>query len=91
LLAVGIGINSATVNRPLPLPAGGPIAGRPTTESIVEFAVSIGEATDVETIATIGRHLAALNGFPLGSPQAEAIEHEIGRRLSAALSDGEDG
>ena len=46
------------------------------------------EVTDIKTASIIARHLAALNGFPLGSHQADAIEQEIDRLLSPALSNG---
>lgn len=91
LLVVGIGMNVATVNKRLLLPTDGQLAARPTTESIAELAVSMAGVTDIETASLLARHLAALNGFPPGSHQAEAIEHEIYRRLSSAISNGKEG
>ena len=91
MLVVGIGMNVATINERPALPTGGQLAARPTTESIAGLAVTMAEVTDIKTASIIARHLAALNGFPLGSHQADAIDHEIDRRLSPGVSNGKDG
>ena len=91
LLAVGIGMNVATVSERPTLPAGRQLADRPTTESIAKLAVTMAELTDTKTASIIARHLAALNGLPLGSHQADAFEHEIDRRPPSAVFNGKDG
>ncbi len=91
LLVVGIGMNFVTMSKRIASPTGGQLAARPTTESIAELAVTIAEVTDIKTANIFARHLAALNGIPLGSRQADSIEHEIDRRLSSAVSNGKDG
>ena len=91
LLVVGTSMNVATVSKRPALPAGGQLADRTTTESIAKLAVTMADVTDIETASIIARHLAALNGLPLGSHQADAIEHEIDRRLSSGVSNGKDG
>ena len=51
----------------------------------------IADVTDSRTASIFARHLALLNGFPIGSHQANAIEHEVDRRLSSAVTTGKDG
>lgn len=95
LLVVGFSMNIATVSKRPALPAGGRLADRladrPTAESIAKLGVTMADVTDIKTASIIAQHWAALNGLPLGSHQTDAIEHEIGRRLSSALSNGKDG
>jgi len=91
LLIVGIGMNIATVKKLPSFSTGNQMAARPTTESIAKLAVTVAEATDIETANLFARHLAALNGFPIGSDQAEAIERELDRRLSPDVPHGKDG
>jgi len=91
LLAVGIGLNVATVDKRPALSTGGQLASRPTTESIAELAVTMAEVTDIETANIFARHWAALGGFPFGSDQADAIEREIDRHLSPAVARGKEG
>ena len=91
LLAVGVGMNFATVRSRLRLPADGHLAAHPTSVSIADLAVSMAEVSDIKTASLVARHLAALKGFPPGSPQADAIGHEINRRLSASVSNGKRG
>ncbi len=84
-------MNVATLNRLPSFSTGGQIATRPTTESIAKLAVTMAEVTDIETANVFARHLAALNGFPFDSDQADAIEREIDRRLSPDVPHGKDG
>jgi len=91
LLAVGIGLNVATINKRPALPAGGQLAARPTTKAIAELAVTMAEVTDIETANLFARHWAALGGIPLDSHQADAIADEVNRRLSPAISNGKEG
>jgi hypothetical protein len=95
LLVLGIGMNVATIDKPSATPDEGQLAARPsietTTESIVALAVTMAEVTDIHTASIFARHLAVFNGFPLGSEQAEAIEQEIDRLLTPAVSNGKEG
>jgi len=86
LLVVGFALNVATARRPQRLLIGGEHVARPSAETIAEAAVSMGEATDFETAAAVGRHLAALNGFPPASHETEAVVQEIDRLLSPAMA-----
>lgn len=91
LLVAGIVMNIATVNKLPSFSTGGQIAARPTAESIAKLAVTMAEATDIETANVFARHLAALGGFPIGSDQADAIERAIQRRHSPDVPHGKDG
>ncbi len=86
LLAVGIGMSVLTLQRPVS-PRGGQLAVGATNRAIVELAVTIADATDVETARSIVLHLATLSGLPLSIQQTDALGSEIDRRLSPTLFD----
>jgi hypothetical protein len=85
VLLVGVGLNwSVGWGDGNWRPTGGSMAARPSSQSIVETAVAIGRATDVETGNEIARHLAALSGTLLSSDQAAAMDREIRQRINSA-------
>jgi hypothetical protein len=91
LLVVGIGMHVATINKHPALPTGGRLTARPATESTAELAITMADATDITTASIYARHLAALHCFPIDGHQANAIRHEVDRRLSSVVSGGKEG
>jgi hypothetical protein len=56
------------------------------TESIVDVALTIAEATDAQTGANFAQHLAALSGFSLSPQESAALRQEIQQRLKGNSS-----
>lgn len=86
LLAAGVGLNAAialhAANAGLPTPAGGP-----SQEALVQTAVAVAEATDVETGRRFARQMAAWSGHSMTNAQQAALDAAI----AAQLHGGKDG
>lgn len=92
LLVVGIGMNVA-----MGWQSSGPnsavrrVADGPSQAAIVQFAVTIAEATDPETGRRFARQLAAMSGISVSSEQSAAIDAAVKPHVRPVISDGKDG
>lgn len=75
LLTVGVGLNAALVaqREHVPNPHRQHFAQRPATNSLVETAIAVAEATNTETAQTFARQLAALRGRELTDQEIATI------------------
>src|SRR5450432_3883819 len=92
LLAVGVGMNlaigwqsSGSSN------SKNQVAVGPSRESLVQFAVTIAEATDPETGSRFARQLAVMSGMSVSSEESAAIDAAVKQRARPVISDGKDG
>jgi hypothetical protein len=89
LLVVGVGMNAAFL---LPKRAASPqlSAGKPKQDSLVQVAISVAEATDLQTGQRVAHRLAAMAGRRLSIGELAAMDAAIERRTShGALVDKE--
>ncbi len=85
LLVTGIALNWTVILRD-GTGLHGQIGDGQKPEAIVEVAVAVAQATDVQTATSFAQHLAALNGASLSPQQSAAMQQEIQRRVrSSAL------
>jgi len=90
LLVVGVGMNAAIGVWPAPQPTKHLIAG-PMQHSFVQLAVSVAEATDVQTGRRYARHMATLTGRTLTGDDVAAIDAAVNRQVSPAMRIGDEG
>jgi hypothetical protein len=69
----------------------GAIGVASTPEAIVDTAVAVARATDVETGSRIAQHLSALGGTSLSPQQLTAIEQVIQQRVKTGSTSRKDG
>ena len=92
LLAVGVGMNLA-IGRQSSRSSNSTnqVAVGPSRESLVQFAVTIAEATDPETGSRFARQLAVMSGMSVSSEESAAIDAAVKQRARPVISDGKDG
>lgn len=79
-LNVAVGLNAANTVRPV-------LAAGPSQEALVQTALAVAEATDVETGRRIARQMAAWGGQAMTNEQLAALDAAI----AAELPGGKDG
>jgi hypothetical protein len=90
LLVVGFGLNwTVSLRDEGTIPGGVSVATTP--EAIVDVAVAVARATDLETGSRIAQHLAALGGTALSPQQLTALEQVIQRRVKTGLTNRKEG
>jgi hypothetical protein len=90
LLVAGFGLNwTVSLRDEGTIPGGVSVATTP--EAIVDVAVVVARATDLETGSRIAQHLAALGGTTLSPQQLTAMEQVIQRRVKTGLTSRKEG
>jgi hypothetical protein len=90
LVVVGVGLNAAFA-LPKRAPAPQILAANPTQESLVQVAIGVAEATDVQTARLVARRLASMAGQPLSGDDAAAIDIAVEQRASREAFVGKEG
>lgn len=90
MLVVGVGLNAATM-LPERLPSTRTLATASQQEALVQVAVSVAEATDMQIGRQVARQLAARTGQPLSVDDAAAVDAAIDRHKSHGRAIGKEG
>ncbi|HEY3392829.1 MAG TPA: hypothetical protein VGK58_08985 [Lacipirellulaceae bacterium] len=88
LLIVGIGLNVSIGVHSLNRQDTRQQIARTSSQSLVETAVVVAEATDAATGMRFARQLAAMSGLELTSAEAAAIDAALQRTTAPATSNG---
>ena len=90
LLVVGLGLNAA-MRLPRHAPSSRFLAATPNPESFAQLAISVAEATDIQTGRQVARRIATMTGQPLSGEDAAALKGGVERSTSHEFLDGKKG